>query len=157
MNWRQLILSLMAIATLGMAVRAEDDPRTSTLSPDTTIKPRSLGPVFAPEKGGSAKDSSQVVGYFLALLALVGVGAYFLKRGLPMRGMKLGENRLHLLETKMLGNRQFLVVVRYDDNKMLIGVGPNQIQYLCSLDNPDDDLDKLMRQTNANQGGPGTV
>ena len=41
-----------------------------------------------------------------------------------------------------LGNRQFLIVVGYDDTRMLLGVTPGKIDYLCPLDsvstNPAD-------------------
>lgn len=100
--------------------------------------------MFAPEK---TANSSQLVLYFVILVALAGGGYYLVKRGLPLRGTRIGENHLNLLETKMLGNRQFLVVVKYEDSKMLLGVGPGQIQYLCPLDSADDDMDALLRKS----------
>ncbi len=33
----------------------------------------------------------------------------------------------------MLGNRQYLMVVEYEENKVLLGVGPGKIDYLTSL------------------------
>jgi flagellar protein FliO/FliZ len=79
-------------------------------------------------------------------------GIFLMKRGLPIRGLRTGENQLHLLETKVLGNRQFLVVVKYEDNKMLLGVGPGQIQYLCPLDSADDDMERLVRKSGPTGG-----
>jgi len=143
MNWSKITLALMAAALLPATLCAEtqaEDVRASTLAPDATLTPRSTSGLLEPKKSAG---SDQLVVYFVVLLALAGGGFYFLKRGLPLRGKKNGESRLQLLETKMLGNRQFLVVVNYDDNKMLIGVGPGQIQYLCPLDSADDDLEKL--------------
>ena len=36
----------------------------------------------------------------------------------------------------MLGHRQFLVVVEYENQKMLLGVGPGTIEHLCYLEMP---------------------
>jgi flagellar biogenesis protein FliO len=35
---------------------------------------------------------------------------------------------------KSLGNRQFLLVVGYEDQRLLLGVTPGKIDYLCPLD-----------------------
>lgn len=52
--------------------------------------------------------------------------AYFNKKG------KMGRN-LEILETKPLGNRQFLLVVAYEHEKFLVGVHPNGMQFLSRL------------------------
>jgi len=147
MNWKRFALVGMTVCALAGSLRAETAPHdatASTLAPDTTLTPRSPAALFTTPPG---KDNSQLVIYFVALVVLVGGGFFFLKRGLPLRGARGGENQLNLLETKMLGNRQFLVVVKYEDSKMLLGVGPGQIQYLCPLDSADQDMEILLRKT----------
>ena len=57
---------------------------------------------------------------------------FFIKRGTFPR-MKGGEN-LQILETRVLGGRQFLVVGKHGDQKFLLGVCPGRIDYLCPLD-----------------------
>ncbi len=42
--------------------------------------------------------------------------------------------KLEILETKPLGNRQFLLVVAYEKEKFLLGAHPNGIQFLSKLD-----------------------
>ena len=143
MSRRLLLLLLIATGALSASLCAQteaNDTRASTLSPDATLSPRPPTALFAQEK---STGSNQLVVYFVVLLALAGGGFYLLKRGLPLRGVRVGDNRLKVLETKMLGNRQFLVVVKYEDSKMLLGVGPGQIQLLCPLDSADEDLEKL--------------
>jgi flagellar protein FliO/FliZ len=145
-NWRSLAVAVIAVCAFSAPLPAQDraqDAPTSTLSPETTLNPRAPSPLLGPEKN---TGNSQLIVYFVVLLSLAGAGLYFLKRGLPLRGARPGENRLQLLETKMLGNRQFLVVVKYEDNKVLLGVGPGQIQYLCQLDSADADMENLMRE-----------
>lgn len=73
------------------------------------------------------------VGYVIALLALAGGAFYLIKRGSLPRPFTKNEGKLRVLETRMLGNRQFLVVVEYDDTKMLVGVCPGRIDYLTPL------------------------
>lgn len=41
--------------------------------------------------------------------------------------------KLEILETKPLGNRQFLVVVAYEGEKFLLGAHPNGLQFLSKL------------------------
>ena len=46
------------------------------------------------------------------------------------------ESRLIIAESRMLGNRQYLMVVEYDDQKMLLAVTPGRVDHLCFLDTP---------------------
>ncbi len=81
--------------------------------------------------GGSGAQLSL---YLVLLLALLAGGAYLLRNGFTIFQPKLkGERRLQISETRMLGNRQFLIVAQYEDRKMLIGVCPGRIDYLCTL------------------------
>src|SRR6478609_7642417 len=71
----------------------------------------------------------------IALLIFVGVGLYLLKNGtMGLRRQSGGDRKLQVLETRMLGSRQFLIVVQYDDSKVLLGVTPGKIDYLCPLE-----------------------
>ncbi|MDR1665687.1 MAG: flagellar biosynthetic protein FliO [Puniceicoccales bacterium] len=40
-------------------------------------------------------------------------------------------DRLRILETRPLGHRQYLVVAVYGEQKMLLGLGPSGVTYLC--------------------------
>ena len=72
--------------------------------------------------------------YLALLLALFAGGAYLLRNGFTLFQPKMkGERKLEISETRMLGNRQFLVVAAYEDRKILIGVCPGRIDYLCTL------------------------
>ena len=74
--------------------------------------------------------------YFTVLIFIIGVGGtclYLYRKGkFPLTPQKKDE-RLKLCETRMLGNKQFLVVVEYERQKMLLGVGPGTISHLCYL------------------------
>lgn len=76
--------------------------------------------------------------FFLIVLASVAFGVLYLsKKGrlsLPSRNREGG---LKVCETKMLGNKQFLMVVEYGDQKMLLGVGPGMINHLCYLNDEE--------------------
>ncbi|MDR0646863.1 MAG: flagellar biosynthetic protein FliO [Puniceicoccales bacterium] len=52
--------------------------------------------------------------------------------------VKNKSSQLSVLETCALGNRQYLLVVAYNQQKFLLNVHPNGTQYLCTLNNTCD-------------------
>ncbi len=89
---------------------------------------------------GSTEGFLQVLVYLFLLIALLAGGLYFMRNGFAMFQPKnKGDRKLNIAETRMLGNRQFLVVAEYEDRKMLIGVCPGRIDYLCTLAGKGDD------------------
>ena len=79
----------------------------------------------------------RMLGYLTLLAALAGGALYFIKFGLPLaRKGAAADRKLQILETRPLGNRQYLLVVGYEDSRMLLGVTPGKIDYLCPLDSP---------------------
>jgi len=88
---------------------------------------------------------------FILLIGACGVGAWFLfKRGFLKKPFSKGEGKLKVAESRMLGNRQFLMVVEYEDNKILLGVGPGKIDYLTSLDTYRNEFPSLESQSGKN-------
>lgn len=67
---------------------------------------------------------------FLMVAGLVGVFFAFKRFGLP-KTRQTGS--LELLETRPLGGRQFLMVAKYGEKHVLLGVCPGRIDYLCDL------------------------
>ena len=79
-----------------------------------------------------------------AVLAVLGVGVFFaLKRGGWRNVMKRSEGRLQVSETRMLGNRQFIMVVEYEDSRLLVGVSPGRIELLTPLGPAMSNLEAL--------------
>lgn len=101
---------------------------TSSLSADTQpINGMDLG------DGSAIGMGITILGYLIILVGFL-VAAWFLfKRGVFRKSFSKTEGKLNIKESKMLGNRQFLMVVEYEDNKILLGVGPGKIDYLTSL------------------------
>lgn len=86
-----------------------------------------------------ANDSSSegaivtMFGLFL-IVAGIAVAAWFLfKRGVLRKPFANTGGKLKVAETRMLGNRQFIMVVEYEEQKILLGVGPGKIDYLTNL------------------------
>jgi Flagellar biogenesis protein len=80
----------------------------------------------------------QLLGILFFLVAMAYVyrrlkasSSHFNKKG------KLGR-KLEILETKPLGNRQFLLVVAYEHEKFLVGVHPNGMHFLSKLKSAED-------------------
>lgn len=71
--------------------------------------------------------------YLAILVGLLAGAAFFFRNGFRFFRPNSGENKLQISETRILGNRQFLVVAQYEGKKVLLGVCPNRIDYLCDL------------------------
>ena len=97
--------------------------------------------VFSGAPTAGAGSMIQMLGYVLAIVMIVGaVIAFFLRSG-GLLGIRLGaktNRKLQLQETWMLGHKQFLAVVDYEGRKMLLGVCPGRIDYLCPLEGNED-------------------
>lgn len=89
----------------------------------------------------------QVIGYLALLVALLAGGLYLAKNGLVFFQPKnKGPRKLVISESRMLGNRQFLVVAEYEEKKVLIGVCPGRIDYLCALGGKDETFSSVLRE-----------
>lgn len=146
-----ILILLLLSASLAAAQEAEVTP-TPTLTPAAAAAvetpaatPAFLTPSPAPAlatvsptpalnlPAGGSGDTLQIVFYLVLLFGLFAGGAWLLRSGFGFRPKMKGERKLHLREMRMLGNRQFLVVAEYEDRKMLLGVCPGRIDYLCTL------------------------
>ena len=71
------------------------------------------------------------------LSVIVGV-LCFLRRFSLRRVRLFSSHKLKILESKSLGNRQFLLIVAYEDEKFLLGVYPNGMRFLSKLGTDKD-------------------
>ena len=71
------------------------------------------------------------------LSAIVGL-VCFLRRFRLSRKSLFSPHKLKILESKSLGNRQFLLVVAYESEKFLLGVYPNGMRFLSKLGSDKD-------------------
>ena len=71
------------------------------------------------------------------LSAIVGL-VCFLRRFRLNRKSLFSSHKLKIVESKSLGNRQFLLVVAYEDEKFLLGVYPNGMRFLSKLGSDKD-------------------
>ena len=136
----------------------------SSLAQDESVdSSQVVYPNSAPAEEGSAEESVPytellsdgaspigmvvtMLGY-LVILGGMAVAAWFLfKRGLIRKPFAKAEGKLKVAESRMLGNRQYIMVVEYEDNKILLGVGPGKIDYLTSLNGYRNDFPKLEPQ-----------
>lgn len=84
----------------------------------------------------------QTLGYIVAILLFLCAGMILFYRGNVLGGWRSGARgarKLQVEETRALGQRQFLAVVDYEGRKMLLGVCPGRIDYLCPLDGGEGD------------------
>ena len=117
-----------------------------------TSQPTSPAPlkaaVPAPEAfpGNQTGGMVQVFGCLLLFAGMLGGGFYMIRSGPGLfRAKNKGDRKLVISETRMLGNRQFLVVAEYEEKKLLIGVCPGRIDYLCALNGTDETFSTVLR------------
>jgi flagellar biogenesis protein FliO len=73
-----------------------------------------------------------IYGAFI-LICLVVVMMFWKKTAFG--SIKMNKNqKLKVSEMRMLGNKQYLAVVEYEDSKILLGISPGLIQHLGHLD-----------------------
>ena len=84
-----------------------------------------------------------VIGYLLIIGGMGVAGWYIFRRGLFRKSFSGKGGKLNIVESRMLGNRQCIMVVEYENNRLLLGVGPGKIDYLTSLDSYGAEFPKL--------------
>lgn len=145
----QVRLALTSAVLLLLADGVCADPTAQPLSSPATATravqtDEIIVPTAASPPSASVTTSSngvQLAIYLCLLVALLGGGSYFLKNGfnfLPAKNK--GVRKLNVAETRMLGNRQFLVVAEYEGRKMLLGVCPGRIELLSELGGQTDGM-----------------
>ena len=179
--WRLALVAALACLQI-LPLQATEEPTETTLSPsssspvDPASTESSANKKPAPEESVATPAASvsvdkkplspappgmeefgRLLGYITLLAALAGAAVYLIKFGIPMhRNRSKEERKLQVLEMRPLGNRQFLIVVAYEDTRMLLGVTPGKIDYLCALDpqaTPNPDFGRLVDEIE-NKGLP---
>jgi flagellar biogenesis protein FliO len=76
---------------------------------------------------------------FLGILAVVAfVLTRFYKGKKILSSIGKSRGKILISETHSLGNRQFLLVAEYENEKHLLGVSPGAIQHITSLSKADE-------------------
>lgn len=121
---------LGALSIWGGCIRAEEGA-----GPISTATPSPLASGSHGLLGGGGGVS--LVGYALTILLLGAAGLTVLVRG-GLLGVSWGTpkvpRKLHIEESRTVGNRQHLAVVEYEGRRVLLGISPGRIDYLCGLD-----------------------
>ncbi|MEM9172486.1 MAG: flagellar biosynthetic protein FliO [Pseudomonadota bacterium] len=68
------------------------------------------------------------------VVAMIIALAWFVRRG--QRLSQIGAGQLDVIATRMIGQRERLVVVRVGDEQLLLGVTAQQVQHLHTLREP---------------------
>ena len=143
MKMRALGLALWL--ALSLLVGSAEGQIASPTTPTPVFPGVSTGVVVQafPAKPASG-GTYQLATYFVLLVALLGGGVYVMRNGLGFLQPKpKGPRKLDISETRVLGNRQFLIVAEYESRKMLIGVCPGRIDYLCTLSGAESEFPRL--------------
>ena len=132
---RRLGMLAAALVAVGVA-RAQSN---ATVNPardaNAVLYPHSAEPSPAAKVAAAPNGGTTVI-----LVCILGAaGGWMLWNRIRTRGpAALGGRQLAIAETKSLGNRQFLVVASYQNQKFLLGVCPGRIDLLSALGTAPD-------------------
>jgi len=73
----------------------------------------------------------------LAVLALIAAAAYLLKKFMPARGLLAGSNALQVVAQTHVTAKQQLMLVKVGRRLALIGVSPDRLSTLMTIDDPE--------------------
>lgn len=158
MSLRTLYAALLTVAVLSFCQISLAIDANDVIDPNRSSAEGGSGPsgVQGILTGNSASSGALItlVGYAVVIGALAVAIWYLFKSGFMRKSFKKGEGNLKIAETRMLGNRQFISVVEYNDQKILIGVGPGKIDYLTTLQSGSDAFPSIESPSlEAEQGG----
>jgi len=152
MRFLALVAFLLAIALPSSIAQEESQDSSQVVYPKSSAAEETSAADIAPYSDLLSDGASPigmvvtVLGY-VVILGGMAVAAWFLfKRGVIRKPFSKNEGKLKVAESRMLGNRQYIMVVEYEDNKILLGVGPGKIDYLTSLNGYRNDFPKLEPQ-----------
>ena len=120
--WSLLLMGLLLLP--GVSAQEKTGESGAVIYPRVTDAPPALA-------SGSSTGYSPVL---LAALLLAGTGGWLFWRARTAPGGAALLRKLSIVETKSLGNRQYLVVAGYEDKKFLLGVCPGRIDLLTPLE-----------------------
>lgn len=87
-----------------------------------------------PESGSSRENLAPGIAVWFVYGVLLVAAAFLFwrqyRRGPAALGLASGSGTIHLLETKNLGSKQFLVLAEVEERRLLIGIGPGFIRTL---------------------------
>ena len=153
-----LTIPLPAWATPTHAPSPEASAQPASQSPpasETAATPAKLPNAPAPV---GVDEFGRIIGYLTLFAAIAAVAVYFAKYGFPFSKKSTREDRkLQILEMRPLGNRQFLLVVAYEETRILLGVTPGKIDYLCPLDATDSPPRDFSALLTTEKSGPGAT
>ncbi len=131
---------------LGQDAKAEDPQLVYPNSSPQEEEKEGQGELYKDlmSEGGSGVGMAvTILGYLIIIGGLCVAAWYLFKRGVIRKPFSSSEGKLKVAESRMLGNRQYIMVVEYEDKKILLGVGPGKIDYLTSLDGYRSDFPKI--------------
>jgi flagellar biogenesis protein FliO len=88
----------------------------------------------------------RTLGSLLLVLGLVGGGLYLLRKYGMRRLPGSGGGRLKLEETLALGDRRFVSILRADEERYLLAMGPQGVTLISRLREPEPSFEAALQQ-----------
>lgn len=124
--------------------KTEDSATGTVNTPPPSTRNKSKDSILAPRTREESSPTLLVVLVYGVLLVAAGfVGYHYMRKNNPLQRINRG-TQLNIEETRALGSKQFLAVVNYNGQRMLLGVGPGFINHLCYLDASEETDGQIM-------------
>lgn len=121
----------------GLSALAQEQTAPVAPPEKATLGAPVQAPVSSAPSSLSGGGTVSLLGYVLTIVVLGGAGFTVLLRG-GFFGVSWGAaktvRKLRIEESRTVGNRQHLVVAEYEGRRVLLGISPGRIDYLCGLD-----------------------
>jgi hypothetical protein len=128
---------LWVVSLWGGLLRAQEKAPPPVPQGPAVYTPAPVSPATGNLKALDGGGTVSILGYVLTVLVLGAAGFTVLLRG-GFFGVSWGASKtarkLHIEESRMVGNRQHLMVAEYDGRRVLLGVSPGRIDFLCGLE-----------------------
>lgn len=109
--------------------------------------------VFAAESTGLLIPTLKMVGALALVIGLLLLLFAASKKGFRFLPLGQGqEGTIKVLETRPLGGKKFLCLVRVRDQELLLGLSHDRIEYLSQIEGPQENFDDNLRQEMENNG-----
>jgi len=129
--WFPALFAGALLLCAGQPLSAQEYSGPSVTAGTVSVTPPSPTPSFS---GG---NTVSLLGYVLTIVVLGAAGFTVLLRG-GYFGVSWGAaktvRKLRIEESRTVGSRQHLVVAEYEGRRVLLGISPARIDYLCGLD-----------------------
>jgi flagellar biogenesis protein FliO len=134
-NWKRLLI-LGYVLAMGLGAMAQAPPPTpAEQALQEKYVPDDGKPTQGTPQAGAAGSGWRALGSLVLVMGLAGGGLWAFRKWGVSRLPGSGGTRLKVEETLALGDRRFISILKVDEERFLIALGPQGVNLMTRLDN----------------------